>query len=71
MKTINQLFAFEPSDDPTLTDDQYVLRSNTDITIQVCEDGGYVVNKWMPTEKLMWNGPVTTRTEAFQLALTL
>lgn len=71
MKTMNQLFAFEPSADPTLTDDQYVLRLNNDITIQVCEDGGYVVNKWMPTEELMWSMPVRSRAEAFQLALTL
>jgi hypothetical protein len=51
MKT---LFTFEASDDPQLVDDQWVLKSNPDITIQVCGyAGGYAVNQFNKAEGWM------------------
>lgn len=46
MKT---LFTFEEASDPMVEDDQYVLNSNPNITIQVCAyAGGYAVNEFDP-----------------------
>ena len=40
------LFTFVKSDDPMVEDDEFILRQNPNITIQVCDyAGGYAVNQ--------------------------
>lgn len=68
---MKDLFIFEESDEPMLYDDQYVLRSNKDITIQCCEDGMYSVNKWFPEVEGMSCDEVDNLNDAFKLALSL
>lgn len=48
------LFDFIPADDPQLVDDEWTLKANPNITIQVCGyAGGYAVNEFNPDEGLM------------------
>lgn len=50
------LFTFEESQDPSVEDDQWVLKSNPTITIQVCPyAGGYAVNEFNEEEGMMYD----------------
>jgi len=51
IEAFSTLFTFEEAEDPSLEDDQWVLKSNPDITIQVCGyAGGYAVNQFNSDE---------------------
>ena len=70
MKT---LFTFEAAEDPQLEDDQWVLKSNPDITIQVCGyAGGYAVNEFNSVEGwMMDHGVFKTLKSAAAAALSI
>lgn len=65
------LFTFEESDDPMVEDDQWVLKSNPDITIQVCDyAGGYAVNQL--SDNMMYDhGVFSTLKSAAAKALSI
>lgn len=61
-------FVFEESDEPELTDDQYVLKANKNIYIQVSDK--YIVNKWVEKEEASYHiGEFDTLKEAMIKAI--
>ena len=64
-------FIFEESDDPLSYDDQYTLKADKDISIQV-SDSYICVNKWLKEEEAMHHlGSFKTLEEAMTQALQL
>lgn len=50
------LFTFEAAEDPSVEDDQWVLKANPDVTIQDCAyAGGYAVSQFNKEEGLMYD----------------
>tara|TARA_B100000700_G_C14346374_1_gene535110 strand:+ start:55 stop:312 length:258 start_codon:yes stop_codon:yes gene_type:complete len=47
---IKDLFRFEEADDPQVEDDAWVLKSDENIGIQVCEDGTFRITKFVEKE---------------------
>ena len=61
-------FVFEESDEPELTDDQYFLKANKNIYIQVSDK--YIVNKWVEKEEASYHiGEFDTLNEAMIKAI--
>jgi len=62
-------FIFEKSDDPQMYDDQYTLRADKNISIQV-SDEFICVNKWVEEEETMYHlGSFKTLMDAMDQAL--
>ena len=63
-------FIFEESDDPCMYDDQYTLRANENISIQVSDK--YIVNRWAEEEETSYHeGQFNTLKDAMIKALHL
>lgn len=67
---MKHLFTFEPSDEPTLTDDGWVLNANGDISIQ-CAEIGYIVNEYVDKDESFYLYRKDTLDEAMTYALEL
>ena len=63
---MNNLFKFKKSDDPLLTDDEYVYIKDKSVTIQICGNGNYCVNKWVESEQKMYHSPFMSLTNAMK-----
>ena len=64
-------FIFEESDDPLMYDDQYILKSDKNITIQL-NDNYIHVNKWVEEEEAMYHlGSFKCLREAMEQAFIL
>jgi len=50
-------FKYIESDEPMLTDDCYELISNPNIYIQVCQDGTYIINQYIPKQECVVHYP--------------
>ena len=50
-------FRYVESDDPMLIDDCYELISNPNIYIQVCQDGTYIINQYVPKQESVLHYP--------------
>ena len=62
-------FIFEKSDDPQMYDDQYTLKEDKNISIQV-SDNYMCVNKWVEEEETMYHlGSFKTLKDAMDQAL--
>ena len=63
-------FVFEESDEPELTDDEYVLKANKNIYIQVSDK--YIVNKWVEKEEASYHiGEFNSLDDAFKKAIEI
>ena len=61
-------FIYEESDDPCMYDDQYTLKANKNIYIQVSNK--YIVNKWVEKEEASYHiGEFDTLKEAMIKAI--
>jgi hypothetical protein len=71
MTVLKRLFTYTPADDESV-DAEYVLKSNPDITIQVClYAGGYSVGKWVESEGAMYDlGTFASLARAMEIAVT-
>ena len=62
-------FIFEESDDPLSYDDEYTLKADKNVSIQV-SDIGFCVNKWVEEEEAMHHiGIFKTLNDAMEQAL--
>ena len=66
------LFRFEQSDDPMLTDDQYVLIENKNITVHLCPyESCFVVNAWESSTNRMYSKDYDGLLDAMEHAVSL
>jgi len=69
---MRDLFTYELSEDPQLTDDQYTLNANPDIYVQVCMFGGYAVGEFKESTGMMYDhGTFELQSHAFAKAVEL
>ena len=66
---IVNLFKLKKSDDPLLTDDEYVYTKDKSVTIQICGNGVYCVNKWVKSEQKMYHSPFMSLTDAMKFVV--
>lgn len=66
---MRNLFKLIKSDEPTLTDDEYVYIKDKSVTIQICGNGVYCVNKWVKSEQTMYHSPFMSLTDAMKIVI--
>jgi|TARA_X000001388_G_scaffold9636_1_gene5893 diaminopimelate epimerase len=66
---MKKLFKLIKSDEPTLTDNEYVYTKDKSITIQICGNGVHCVNKWVESEQTMYHSPFMSLAEAMKLII--
>jgi|TARA_R100001530_G_scaffold30348_1_gene23820 hypothetical protein len=66
---MNNLFKLKKSDDPLLTDDEYVYVKDATVTIQICGKGRYCVNKWVSKEETMYHSDFMPLSNAMKLVI--
>ena len=66
---MNNLFKLKKSDDPLLTDDEYVYVKDATVTIQICGKGLYCVNKWeiLSADEMLWSEEVQMPYQSYWL----
>jgi len=66
---MRNLFKLIKSDEPTLTDDEYVYIKDKSVTIQICGNGLYCVNKWVSNEECMYHSAFMSLKDAMKLVI--
>ena len=66
---MRNLFKLIKSDEPTLTDGEYVYIKDKSVTIQICGNGVYCVNKWVKSEQTMYHSPFMSLTDAMKIII--
>lgn len=66
---MRNLFKLIKSNEPTLTDDEYVYTKDKSVTIQICGNGVYCVNKWVKSEQTMYHSPFMSLKDAMKLVI--
>ena len=66
---MNNLFKLKKSDDPLLTDDEYVYVKDATVSIQICGKGLYCVNKWVSKEETMYHSDFMPLSKAMKLVI--
>ena len=66
---MRNLFKLIKSDEPTLTDGEYVYIKDKSVTIQICGNGVYCVNKWVKSEQTMYHSPFMSLTDAMKIVI--
>ena len=66
---MRNLFKLIKADEPTLTDGEYVYIKDKSVTIQICGNGVYCVNKWVKSEQTMYHSPFMSLTDAMKIVI--
>ena len=55
--TIKDLFEYQEADEPSVEDDAWVLKTDENVSIQICQDGTFGVTCWVEEEEAFHHSP--------------